>query len=175
MSDKNRTELLLVNPKSPTNVGAVLRASGCFKVDQVMMTGERFLKAQKFQTDTKNIQNQMPLIRVEKPTDQLLPGLKIVAVELVEGAGLLTEFDHPDQARYVFGPEDGTLTQSFINHCDHVVFIPTIGCLNLAATVNIVLYDRLLKLNKHPEQSKFDLDQFIRDNRDPNNRVRVKT
>jgi tRNA(Leu) C34 or U34 (ribose-2'-O)-methylase TrmL len=26
-----------------------------------------------------------------------------------------------------------------------VVYVPTIGCMNLAATVNVVLYDRLAK------------------------------
>jgi len=26
-----------------------------------------------------------------------------------------------------------------------VVYIPTVGCMNLAATVNVVLYDRLAK------------------------------
>ena len=32
--------------------------------------------------------------------------------------------------------------------CTDVVYIPTIGCMNLAATVNVVLYDRLAKAHK---------------------------
>jgi tRNA(Leu) C34 or U34 (ribose-2'-O)-methylase TrmL len=28
------------------------------------------------------------------------------------------------------------------------VYIPTVGCMNLAATVNVVLYDRLAKASK---------------------------
>lgn len=43
----------LVNPKSPTNVGAVMRAAGCYDVDSVFYSGVRFDRARKFATDTK--------------------------------------------------------------------------------------------------------------------------
>jgi len=68
-----------------------------------------------------------------------------VAVELVEGAKPLTEYKHPARAFYIFGPEDGTLKKKITDFCDDVVYIPTEGCMNLAATVNVVLYDRLAK------------------------------
>ena len=45
----------LSNPKSPTNIGAVLRAAGCYKADAVIYTGTRYDKAAKFQTDTKKM------------------------------------------------------------------------------------------------------------------------
>ena len=32
----------LVNPKSPENVGSVMRAAGCYGVDEVYYTGNRF-------------------------------------------------------------------------------------------------------------------------------------
>ena len=71
-----------------------------------------------------------------------------VAVELVEGARPLPEYTHPDRALYIFGPEDGSLQQEILDWCGaEVVYIPTQGCMNLAATVNVVLYDRLAKGN----------------------------
>ena len=102
-------------------------------------------------------------------TENLAAGVKIVCIELVEGAIALPAFVHPDHALYLFGPEDGSLDQVLIDRADAVVFIPTTGCLNLAATVNVVLYDRLAK-----SADAAGSDQLIRQSRDTNNRVRVK-
>jgi tRNA(Leu) C34 or U34 (ribose-2'-O)-methylase TrmL len=98
-----------------------------------------------------------------KPVDMAL-----VCVELVEGARPLPEFQHPERAFYVFGPEDGTISQAVIDQADAVIYIPTIGCMNLAATVNVVLYDRLAK-----SDLSFANDELIRQSRDANNTVRV--
>ncbi|MFH7376011.1 TrmH family RNA methyltransferase, partial [Pseudomonas syringae pv. tagetis] len=68
-----------------------------------------------------------------------------VAVELVDGARALPENTHPDRALYIFGPEDGSLDQEILDWCEDVVYIPTEGCMNLAATLKVVLYDRMAK------------------------------
>jgi tRNA(Leu) C34 or U34 (ribose-2'-O)-methylase TrmL len=99
--------------------------------------------------------------------DNVPAGMRVVCVELVEGATALPEFEHPAQALYVFGPEDGTLSQAVVDRADAVVYIPTIGCLNLAATVNVLLYDRLLKSGQAHAG-----DVLIRASRDANNRIR---
>lgn len=160
----------LCNPKSPSNVGAVMRAAGCFNVDAVFYTGVRYPRAAKFNTDTKNASQSIPLSGVDCLLDSVADGTQIICVELVEGATPLPEYQHPDNALYIFGPEDGTLSQEVIDKADAVVYIPTIGCMNLAATVNVVLYDRL---------SKSDLtiatNKLIRQSRDTNNKVRVYT
>ena len=75
-----------------------------------------------------------------------------VAVDLVDDAVELPVFQHPQRAFYVFGPEDGTLGASVLNWCRHRVMVPTRTCMNLAATVNVILYDRLAKANA--QQSK---------------------
>ncbi|HAS25633.1 MAG TPA: 23S rRNA methyltransferase, partial [Vibrio sp.] len=51
--NKSHVIIGLTNPKSPTNVGAVMRAAGCYQVDEVKYTGQRYEKAAKFHTDTK--------------------------------------------------------------------------------------------------------------------------
>ena len=141
----------LTNPKSPSNVGAVMRAAGCYCVDQVLFTGQRYAKAAKFggdkhNTDTKNAREKIPLIAVDSFENiellraVLLDQTKIICVDLVEGAIPLPHFKHPEKAIYIFGPEDGTISQNMINHSDDVVYVPTVGCMNLAASVNVLLY-----------------------------------
>jgi tRNA(Leu) C34 or U34 (ribose-2'-O)-methylase TrmL len=158
----------LVNPKSPENVGMVMRAAGCYAANKVFYTGERFNRARKFYTDTKNAHEKIPL----QATDDLLTSIpadvKIVGVELIEGATPLIHFQHPEQAYYIFGPEDGSLAQTILDACDYVVYIPTIGCMNLAATVNVVLYDRLAKSVGTTIQ-----DRPIAENRDINSRAKL--
>lgn len=161
--------ICLTNPKSPTNVGGVMRAVGCFGADQVIYTGNRYDIAKKFHTDTQNVSAEIGLDHVddfftEKPAD-----IPLVCIELVEGAVPLTEFQHPKNAFYLFGPEDSSVKQDWVDKADHVVYIPTNGSLNLAATVNVVLYDRLIKSNKN-----IDHTSLIKQSRDVNNRLSVK-
>ena len=155
----------LCNPKSPTNVGAVLRAAGCYQVGSVRYTGQRFDRAAKFQTDTNNANSKIPLKRVDDLSDSKPEGMQLVCVDLVEGATPLPQFKHPEKAVYVFGPEDGSIKQSLIDQADHVVYVPTIGCMNLAASVNVLLYDRLAK-----SANSYD-DSIVKRSRDTNNRL----
>jgi len=167
--NKTSTRIALINPKSPTNVGAVMRAAACFQVDSVWYTGKRYDRAARFTTDTKDAIRHIPLTAITSPLDGIGANMKLVCIELAEGATPLPEFRHPDQALYLFGPEDGTIAQEFIDAADAVVYIPTIGCLNLAASVNVVLYDRMAKTRRYPAG-----DDLIRHSRDTNNRIRVR-
>jgi tRNA(Leu) C34 or U34 (ribose-2'-O)-methylase TrmL len=60
----------------------------------------------------------------------------------------LPGYKHPERALYIFGPEDGTLGHDVLDWCRDVVYVPTNGCMNLAATVNVVLYDRMTKTQR---------------------------
>ena len=160
----------LTNPKSPTNVGSVMRASGCYGVDSVVYTGERYERAAQFNTDTHSRSHEIPLTRVEGLLDVIPENATVVCVELVEGAIPLPAYVHPDNAFYIFGPEDGNIQQKIINRVDDVVYVPTVGCMNLAATVNVLLYDRLAK------STNFITDNdLVKESRDNNNKLRVKT
>jgi len=149
-----------------------MRAAGCFDADSVCYTGTRFARAEKFSTDTKDRVSSIPLCGVDSLLDEPPDNVSIVCVELVEGATSLVEFCHPRRAYYLFGPEDGSLDQSLIDRADHVVFVASHGCLNLAASVNIVLYDRFSK--RVTNKSTAQHDDLIRRNRDQNNRLRLK-
>lgn len=164
----------LENPKTPDNVGSVLRAVGCFNAQAVYYTGQRYDIAAKHHTDTKNVQQRVTLARTDDWSAlkaQLPEGTKIVCVELALGAMSLPELEHPERALYVFGPEDGSLPKSVVSEADAVVYIPTIGCLNLAATVNVLLYDRLVKCGLSDEMKTGD--ELILASRDNRNRLKV--
>lgn len=131
----------LINPKSPSNVGAVIRAAGCYQAHNIYYTGKRYDNAMKFNTDTKNVKDKIPLIQLDEIEQAVSLNTKVICVDLVEGSIPLPHFIHPEDVLYIFGPEDGTIPQRVINKADSVVYIPTVGCMNLAATVNVLLYD----------------------------------
>ncbi|GAD01169.1 RNA methyltransferase [Agarivorans albus] len=168
MSQKS-VQIGLVNPKSPSNVGSVMRAAGCFGATAVYYTGQRYARAARFNTDTKNQSLNISLTGVDELAEQADDQVKLVCIELAEGATPLPEFVHPEQALYVFGPEDGSISQALVDKADEVVYVPTKGCLNLAATVNVVLYDRLAKSDKASGG-----EALIRSSRDVNNRLKAK-
>lgn len=135
----------LVNPKSATNVAAVLRACGCYGANSIFYTGERYRHAKAFHADTQNWHRRIPAIGVDDLLAMKPSGAKVVVIELVEDATALPLYEHPDNAFYILGPEDGSVPQSIIDAADDVVYIPTFNSMNLAATANVVLYDRLSK------------------------------
>ncbi len=156
----------LSNPKSASNVAVILRAAGCYGVSAINYTGTRYTYAKAFNQDTKNFRDSIPTHAVEDLLANKPNGALSVAIELVEGAVPLPEFEHPDNAYYIFGPEDGSLSQEIVDECDHVVYIPTCSSMNLAVTANVVLYDRLAK-------SDYDKSaEFLLNSRDKNNNTR---
>lgn len=161
--------ICLTNPKSPTNVGGVMRAVGCFGADRVFYTGNRYDIAKKFHTDTQNISADIGLVHVEDFLTEKPADVPLICIELVEGAVPLHEFNHPPKAFYLLGPEDGSVKQEWVDQADAVVYIPTKGSLNLAATVNVLLYDRFSKSTQ-----EIDHKSLIKQSRDVNNRLAVK-
>ncbi|ANB54254.1 MULTISPECIES: RNA methyltransferase [Aeromonas] len=140
----------LVNPKSPENVGSVMRAAGCYGVDEVYYTGNRFELARRFATDTKQMVEKIPLLGVDDLMAFIPQGCVPVVVDLIDGATPLPDYVHPERAFYIFGPEDGTLDPALYGAVKDVVYVPTRGCMNLAASVNVILYDRLAKGFRQP-------------------------
>lgn len=167
LSEQETCHLGLINPKSPSNVGAVLRAAGCYGANKIFFTGKRYAYAKAHATDTKDRLQDIDLIQVESIFSLVSPSTKKIAIELVEGALPLPHYEHPDHAIYIFGPEDGSIPQDVIDQCDDVLYVPTTGCMNLAATVNVLLYDRLSKSSRVSYG-----DDVIRKNRDTNNRTK---
>ena len=143
-----------MNPKFPHNVGAALRACSCWGINQLWWTGQRVsLELEKGQRLPREERmkgyRDVALFNDDRPFDRLTDqGFTPVpvAVELLPSAENLANFQHPYHAVYVFGPEDGSIPQVIRRLCHRFVFIPTHHCLNLAAALNVVLYDRSMKL-----------------------------
>lgn len=137
----------LVRPKDHNNVGAVLRAAFCYDVSMVAIQGDR--TPVRSSVDTPQAWRHIPVLRGDNLRDFIPFDSVPVAVDLVDDAVSLPAFQHPTRAFYVFGPEDGTLGSSTLEWCTHRVMVPTRSCMNLAATVNVVLYDRLAKADRN--------------------------
>ncbi len=129
--------------KNPLNIGEALRAAGCYGAAMLAISGTRYQRRKK--TDTQAAHKHMPLLQCDDLISLVPVDCTPVAVDIVPGAIALPEYRHPERAFYIFGPEDGTLGSEVLPWCKDVVYVPTKYCMNLAATVNVVLYDRAMK------------------------------
>lgn len=137
----------LDNPKTPANMGSVLRAAGCYGASMVAFAGPRpsKLRISGCMTDTENAYKKLPTLWPENLRDIIPYDCVPVAIDLIEGAQSLIDYKHPERAFYIFGAEDATLGQRITSWCRDTVYVPTKSCMNLAATVNVILYDRMFK------------------------------
>ncbi len=140
----------LVNPKTGPNIGSAMRAVGIYGAALLVIEGDRF---KRIPTDTMKAYRHTPVLNA--PLRDAIPFDCVpVAVDLVPRAKSLIEYQHPERAFYIFGPEDSTLGVKHLEWCRDVIYIPTNGCMNLAATVNVVLYDRMAKQKQSHEDSE---------------------
>lgn len=131
--------------KKDSNAAGAMRAAMCYGAAAVVVQSPHcsFFRAS---ANTTKTERHIPVYHTKNMSEHPLPlGTLRVAVERVVGAQSLLEFSHPERAFYIFGPENGSVHKSIIQAADLVVEIPTNVCMNLAATVNVVLYDRLAK------------------------------
>lgn len=162
--------IILVNPKFPHNVGAAVRAASCFGVRQVWYTGDRVAmeleqKRRLPREERLKGYKDVELRQFDYPFEVFESDVTPVAVELRPNSELLPQFVHPERAVYVFGPEDGGLTQVHLRHCHRFVVIPTHHCVNLSAAVYLVLYDRLVKRQAAGLEPVLPMDDVLREQR----------
>lgn len=133
----------LHNPKDAHNLGSVLRAAQVYSAAMVAVTGPRI---KRHASDTMKAYRHLPLLHATDLKSVIPYDCVPVAIELSPHCShSLPSYIHPERAFYIFGPEDSSLGVSVFSWCRDIVSIPTSRCMNLAATVNVVLYDRLAK------------------------------
>jgi tRNA(Leu) C34 or U34 (ribose-2'-O)-methylase TrmL len=139
--------VILVNPKYPHNVGAALRACSCFDLKQLWWTGDRVaidpVKGERLPREERmKGYREVVLCPHDRPLDFFPATAVPVAIEVRPNSECLTVFEHPDEAIYVFGPEDGSIPKAWLGLCHRFVHIPSNHCLNLATAVAVVLAHR---------------------------------
>lgn len=133
----------LLRPKTPANIGGAMRAAHIYGAAMVAVQGERTPVTSCI--DTTKAWRSVPVLRADDLFSLCPYDCVPIAVDLVEGAHPLPNFVHPQRAFYIFGPEDGTLGRATLDRCAVRLMVPTRYCMNLAATVNVILYDRMAK------------------------------
>lgn len=159
--------IALLNPKYARNVGAVVRSASCFGIKQVWFSGDRVNlegKERLPREERMKGYNDVDLYQHDRFFDVFENAVPI-AVELKDGAEQLHNFEHPENAVYVFGPEDGSLTREELVHCHRRIVIPSRHCLNLATAVSIVLYDRILKRDRSGEEPIPSMNELLKNDR----------
>jgi len=139
----------LVNPKYPRNVGQAMRACSCFGISQLWFSGNRVsldpsqgrLPREERMKGYKDVE----LIQYDYFFDMFDKSVTPVAIEVRPNSEVMSNFEHPENPLYVFGPEDGSIPDVVARHCHRFVIIPIRHCSNLSAAVYMTLYDRQLK------------------------------
>ena len=127
----------------PTPLSDRERAAEAFGSKGVFIqNGEHLPSFTQAAPNTSKAHRRTPTIHVSDILYATPVGSVPIAMEIGDDAVSLVDFPHPKNAFYIFGPEDGSLPTSWNIP---KVQIPTEICLNLAATVNVVLYDRIAK------------------------------
>lgn len=136
----------LERPKHEVNLGTLYRSAVALGADFIFTIGHRY---QKTAADTIGAAWHIPCFSYEDLDDfnEHRPySAPLVGVELVDGAAPLEGFQHPRQALYLLGPEDGSLSAQAQELCQHVVAFDSRYCLNVASAGTVVLYDRHVKV-----------------------------
>lgn len=163
--------VVLLDPRDAYNVGNAQRACSNWGVNQLWWTGTRVT------TDLQGGERlpreermkgwaNVALINHQRPFDafkSLKP--RVIGVELFKGAQNLFHYQHPLDAIYVFGPEDGSIHDSVKHLCHEFVMAPTHHCMNLAAAVNVVLAFRRLSLIQQGLEEEMPVNEYLREHR----------
>jgi tRNA(Leu) C34 or U34 (ribose-2'-O)-methylase TrmL len=144
-----KTTILLISPKFEMNVANVLRSLSVMGGGEIIVCNRRYTPA----TGEKGDRIPRPMrmkaydnVRVTYNENLVLPPGNLVVVEKLDWATPLPLFDHPENAIYIFGPEDGSVPKWIVQKAKKHTIIPyDSGCSNLATSVGIVLYDKLVK------------------------------
>ena len=132
----------------PINVGNLVRSAHAFGASFVFTVAANY-DVSKSVSDTSDTTAQVPLYPFETIEAMRLPeGCSLIGIELDERATNLPSFRHPRRAAYILGMERTGLSEYMIECCDHLVKVPTKFSLNLATTGGIIMYDRLLSMQR---------------------------
>lgn len=184
--------VILCDPRDAYNVGNAQRACSNWGVQQLWWTGDRVkipgsvadvvkderVRARQLPEDRKagrlpREERMKGFANVEMINHfdpfsiyaNLKPKPRLICVELIEGAQHLFHYQHPLDAVYVFGPEDGGVGDHARYACHERIMAPTHHCMNLAAAVNVVLAFRLQSLIQQGLIEDKPVEEYLQEHR----------
>ena len=129
------------------NAGNLYRSANAFGASFVFTVAAMYDDSAS--SDTSDAPGQVPFYRFDDVQSLRLPeGCALVGIEIHDDAVELPSFRHPRRAAYVLGMERLGLSDEMIACCDHLIRIPTRFSLNLASAGAVVMYDRLISLQR---------------------------
>jgi len=157
-----KTPLIIVldDVRSLHNIGSVFRTADAFLVEKIYLCGitatppnKEIHKTALGATDTvaweyqKNVLETINLLKAQ--------GVTVLAIEQVEDAVLLQDFEPDEGKKYalVFGNEVKGVAQEAVSLCNGTIEIPQLGTkhsLNISVSAGIVIWDIFKKL-KYPK------------------------
>jgi tRNA G18 (ribose-2'-O)-methylase SpoU len=157
-SEKMPVSIVLDNVRSQNNIGSVFRTADAFLIEKVMLCGitstppHRDIQKTALGA-TESVEWKYYSKTAEAVAEMKEQGYIIVAVEQVEGAFELQDFQAEPGKKYVliFGHEITGVSQDVVNMCDFCIEIPQFGTkhsFNIAVSAGIVLWEFSRKLRK---------------------------
>jgi len=154
----SKTPIIIVldDVRSLHNIGSVFRTADAFLVEKIYLCGitatppnKEIHKTALGATDTvaweysKDVLEVINLLKTD--------GVKVLAIEQVEDALLLQDFEPATDTKYalVFGNEVKGVAQEAVSLCEGVIEIPQLGTkhsLNISVSAGIVVWDVFRKL-----------------------------
>ncbi len=156
-AEKTPIQIVLDNIRSLNNIGSVFRTADAFRIEKVYLCGITAKPPHKDIRKTALGATESVAWEYHESTLELIESLNqnghtTIAIEQVENAAMLHEFDLETSKNYVlvFGNEVKGVSQEVINHCEIVIEIPQFGTkhsLNISVSVGVVVWDFWSKLN----------------------------
>jgi 23S rRNA (guanosine2251-2'-O)-methyltransferase len=161
-SDKLPLSIILDNIRSHNNTGSVFRTADAFLIERILLCGitptppHRDIQKTALGA-TESIEWRYYSDTAGAITDLRKEGHIIVAVEQVEGAYELQDFQVEEGRKYalIFGHEIHGVSQDIINMCDCCIEIPQFGTkhsFNIAVSAGIVLWEVSRKIRYKENQ-----------------------
>jgi tRNA(Leu) C34 or U34 (ribose-2'-O)-methylase TrmL len=145
----------LIDCKNAWNLGNALRSTVAFGGSMFIVQGTRWAGTGDWtKTDTENARDRIPMhLGVKNALDHIPTNCKsrIVAVEMVPNAIPISNYKHSENEFFLFGPEDGRLSDSILESCSETIYLPTAYSLNLASCVACIGHNRMIQKANEPK------------------------
>ncbi len=150
---KKRTPIYVVldNIRSLYNVGAIFRTSDAVLIEKLFLCGITGTPPRNEISKTAlGAEELVPWEHFDEAEEAIIKlkkeGVKIIAVELAEGAVQYDKFQYEGPICLVFGHEVYGISDEVMALCDESVFLPMLGranSLNVSTCYGIIVYEAL--------------------------------